>query len=70
MEQARVWAGEAKAALRGFASAFKVSQGDVKLGLSEPIRADSGNLEVDLPELLLATAQAAKAAETFGGRVG
>ena len=52
------------AALRGFASAFKVSLSDVKLDLSEPIRADSGNLEVDLPELLVATAQAAKAAET------
>jgi len=64
VEQARVWAGEAMAALRGFASAFKVSVGDVKLGLSEPPRADSGNLEVDLPELLVATAQAAKAADT------
>lgn len=52
------------AALRGFASAFKVSLGDVKIGLSEPLRADSGNLEVDLPELLVATAQAAKAADT------
>ncbi len=64
VEQARVWAGEAMAALRGFASAFKVSVGEVKLGLSEPPRADSGNLEVDLPELLVATAQAAKAADT------
>jgi hypothetical protein len=64
VEQARVWAGEAMAALRGFASAFKVSLGDVKIGLSEPLRADSGNLEVDLPELLVATAQAAKAADT------
>lgn len=64
VEQARVWAGESMAALRGFASAFKVSLGDVKIGLSEPLRADSGNLEVDLPELLVATAQAAKAADT------
>ena len=35
VEQARVWAGEAMAALRGFASAFKVNLGDVKIGLSE-----------------------------------
>ena len=64
VEQARVWAADAMAALRGFASAFKVSLGDVKVGLSEPPRADSGNLEVDLPDLLVATAQAAKAAGT------
>jgi len=64
IEQAKAWAGEAMAALRGFSSAFKVSLGDVKLGLSEPPRADSGNLEVDLPELLISTARAAQAAET------
>ena len=64
VEQARAWAAEAMAALRGFASAFKVSLGEVKVGLSEPPRADSGNLEVDLPELLVSTAQAAKAAGT------
>ena len=64
IEQAKAWAGEAMAALRGFSSAFKVSLGDVKLGLSEPPRADSGNLEVDLPELLVSTARAAQAAET------
>ena len=64
VEQAKAWAGEAMAALRGFAGVFKVSVGDVKLGLSEPIRADSGNLEVDLPELLVSTARAAEAAGT------
>lgn len=64
VEQARLWASEAMAALRGFAGAFKVSVGDVKLGLSEPNRADSGNLEVDLPELLVSTARAAQAAGT------
>jgi hypothetical protein len=53
VEQAKAWAGEAMSALRGFAGVFKVSVGDVKLGLSEPVRADSGNLEVDLPELLV-----------------
>jgi len=64
VEQAKAWAGEAMAALRGFAGAFKVSVGDVKLGLSEPVRADSGNLEVDLPDLLVSTARAAQAAGT------
>ena len=29
------------AALRGFAGAFKVSVGDVKLGLSEQVRAEA-----------------------------
>lgn len=67
VEQARAFAGQAMAALRGFASAFKVSLGEVKFGLSEPASADSGNLEVDLPELLVATAQAAKAANTSVG---
>jgi hypothetical protein len=32
--------------------------------LSEPLRADSGNLEADLPELLVSTARAAQAAGT------
>jgi hypothetical protein len=64
VEQARMWAGEAMAALRGFASVFKVSVGDVKFGLSEPLSADSGNLEVDLPDLLVSTARAAQAADT------
>ncbi len=36
----------------------------MKIGLSEPARADSGNLEVDLPKLLVATTQAAQAADT------
>ncbi|WP_434772566.1 AAA family ATPase [Pseudomonas entomophila] len=49
-------------ALRGFASAFKVSIGEVEIGVAEVPTADSGNLEVDLPELLLAVGAAAKAA--------
>jgi hypothetical protein len=64
VEQAKAWAGEAMAALRGFAGAFKVSVGEVKVGLNEAVAADSGNLEVDLPELLVSTARAAKAAGT------
>lgn len=37
---------------------------DVKVGLSEPPRAEGGNLEVDLPELLVDTALTARAADT------
>src|SRR3990172_1147512 len=58
VERAKDYAGRAMAALRGFASAFKVSIGEVEIGVTEPPTADSGNLEVDLPDLLLATAQA------------
>lgn len=57
----------ATAALRGlhsFASVFKVTVGDVELGVTEPGVADSGNLESDLPELLLLVAQTAQAADT------
>lgn len=64
VDRARDYAARAMGALRGFASAFKVSVGDVDFGVSEPQTADSGNLEVDLPELLLATGQAAREAET------
>lgn len=63
-ERAKEYAGRALAALRGFASAFKISIGEVEIAVTEPQTADSGNLEVDLPELLLATGQATKAAET------
>ena len=64
IERARGHAARAMGALRGFASAFKVTIGDVEFGVTEPPTADSGNLEVDLPELLLATGQTARAAET------
>ena len=50
-------------ALRGFASAFRVSIGAVEIGVSEAVAADSGNLELDLPELLLAIGTAARAAD-------
>ena len=66
VEAAREYAARAMGALRGFASVFKVSLGDVDLGVSEPKAADSGNVEVDLPELLVRTARAARAA---GGSV-
>lgn len=64
VEKARELTTRAMGALRGFAGAFKVSVGEIELGLSAPPAADSGNLEVDLPELFLAVAAAAKAADT------
>ncbi len=64
VERAKEYSARAMGALRGFASVFKVSIGEVEFGVSEPQTADSGNLEVDLPELLTTTAQAAKAAES------
>jgi hypothetical protein len=64
VEKAKAYAGRALATLRGFASAFKVSIGEVEIQVTGAAAADSGNLEVDLPQLLLATAQAARAAET------
>jgi hypothetical protein len=51
------------AVLRAFAGVFKVSAGDVEFGVNpETGTADSGNLEFDLPEVLLAVAGAAKQA--------
>jgi hypothetical protein len=64
VERAKDTAARAMAALRGFASAFKVTIGEVEVGVNEPPLADSGNLEVDLPALLLSVGQAAQAAET------
>ena len=64
VERAKSYAATAVGALRGFASAFKVSVGEFEFGVTETKTADSGNLEIDLPELLVATGSAAKAAET------
>lgn len=64
VESAREWTASAWGALRGFASAFKVSIGEVDITLSAPKAADSGNLEIDLPELLVTVGRAARAAET------
>lgn len=64
VERAKAVATRALRGLQSFASAFKVKYGEVEVGLTEPGIADSGNLEADLPELLLLVAQAAKAAET------
>lgn len=64
VERARTYAATAAGALRGFASAFKISVGEFDFGVTEPKTADSGNLEIDLPELLVTTAEAARAADT------
>lgn len=64
VEKAKDYAARAIGALRGFASAFKVSIGEVEIAVAELPAADSGNLEIDLPELLLAIGHAAKAAES------
>lgn len=63
VEQAKDYAGRALAALRGFASAFKVSIGDIGVEVTSTASADSGNLEVDLPELLVSVGKAAQAAQ-------
>src|ERR1700722_15900108 len=51
----------AAAVLRNFVAAFKVKVGDIEIGV-DPARgeADSGNLEQDLPDLLIAVCEAAK----------
>lgn len=64
VEKARDFAGRALGALRGFARAFKVSIGDVGIEITAPSTADSGNMEIDLPELLVTVGRAARAAET------
>lgn len=61
-EKAKGLAGQALGALRGFASAFKVSIGEIHLEVSESPIADSGNLEIDLPALLISVGKAAQAA--------
>jgi len=60
-EKAKDLVAQALGALRGFASAFKVSIGELRLEVSDSSLADSGNLEVDLPALLVAVGRAARA---------
>lgn len=62
VEQARDLAQRALGALRGFASAFTVSIGEIDVAISPETVADSGNLEVDLPELMGCVGKAAQAA--------
>ncbi len=55
---------QAVSVVRNFAAAFKVSIGDVEFGVEpSPGRADTGDLENDLPELLIAVAEVAQAKE-------
>lgn len=54
-------------ALAGFAKALKVKYGDIEIGLefpAEPGLADSGDLELDLADLLIAVADAAAERKT------
>ena len=63
VERSRKIAKRGLGILRSFASLLKISVGDVEFGVqAETGTADSGNLESDLPEVLLAVASAAKEA--------
>lgn len=65
VEGAKAKALSAMRALRGFASVFNISIGDVSLSVDpEPGSADSGNLEYDLSELFVRIGEAAKSAGT------
>ena len=51
----------AAAVLRNFVTAFKVKVGDIEIGINPTSHeADTGNLEQDLPDLLVAVCEAAK----------
>lgn len=65
IESGKEGARRALRALKGFLSSLKVTISDVEFGLSIDTQAglaDSGHLEADLPDLLVAVAEAAKAA--------
>jgi len=63
VESAKSAVHNARRALRGFASAFKLSVGDVSIAVDpETGVADSGNLEYDLTDLFIRIGEAAKAA--------
>jgi hypothetical protein len=62
-EKTRVVAKRALGVLRSFAGAFKAKIGDVEFGVKpETGVADSGNLEIDLPQLLVEVTTTAKEA--------
>ncbi|MBU6301922.1 MAG: AAA family ATPase [Verrucomicrobia bacterium] len=66
-ERAKDLAQRALRALAGFAKALKVKYEDLEVGVDlepEPGLADNGDLERDLLDLLVSTAEAAKAAQT------
>jgi hypothetical protein len=62
-ENAKAKAHQALRALRSFSSAFKLSYGDVSISVDPEVGvADSGDMELDLPELFVRIGEAAKAA--------
>lgn len=64
-EKARDVARRGLGVLRAFARAFKVTVGDIEFSVEPELgTADSGNLEVDLPELFIAVTQAARDSDT------
>lgn len=64
-EKAKDLAKQSLATLRSFASVFKITVGGVEVAVTEADGvADSGMLELDLPDLLLAIGRAAQAGET------
>lgn len=64
VEKARTLANQALAALRNFASAFKVAYAEFEVGVEpHPGLAASGDLETDLTELFLLVAEAARVAD-------
>lgn len=63
VERAKEVAKRGLGVLRAFAGVFKIAAGDIEFGVAaETGTADSGDLETDLAEVLLAVAAAAKAA--------
>ncbi|MGI9322959.1 MAG: AAA family ATPase [Pseudomonadales bacterium] len=63
LENTKAQAHRAMRALKSFASAFKVSMGDITIAVdAEPGTADSGNLEFDLCDLFTRIGEAAKSA--------
>ncbi len=62
-EKAKTIVGQALGALLGFARAFKVSIGELQIEVDDAPVADSGNLEIDLPALLVSVGKAARAAD-------
>jgi hypothetical protein len=63
VEKARHSVNRAFGALRNFASAFKISIGEVEIGVEPtPGVADSGDMELDLTDLFLAVGEAAQLA--------
>lgn len=62
-EQVNAAARKAFRALRGFAAAIKVKYNDIEISLdgeTEPGVADSGDIEIDLPDLLVSLGEAAR----------